>query len=138
VTTSRLDRGGDEQMRRMATTSAGIFADHRLSEQDLVDLLDALRARATSHPDNPGLIACWPAVPEHWMAVGCRELRRRGHPICSMSIGGWAPGKRRNGWAVAPVAQPSCKPSGRAGMPSAGPTTAEASTPAPPRVATVR
>jgi hypothetical protein len=100
VTTRRLDGGADGPMRRMATTRAGIFADHRLSEQDLVDLLDALRARATSHPDNPGLIACWPAVPEHQMAAGCRELLRRGHPIRSVSISGWAPGKRRNGWAV--------------------------------------
>lgn len=71
-----------------------------LSEQDLVDLLDGLHARATSHPDNPGLIACWPAVPEHRMAAGCRELLRRGHPIRSVSIAGWAPGKRRAGWAV--------------------------------------
>ena len=29
-----------------------------------------------------------------------RELLRRGHPIRSVSIAGWAPGKRRNGWAV--------------------------------------
>jgi hypothetical protein len=84
----------------MATARAGIFADHRLSEQDLVDLLEALRARATSHPDNPGLIACWPAVPEHRMASACRELLRRGHPIRSVSIVARAPGKRRNGWAV--------------------------------------
>jgi hypothetical protein len=70
------------------------------SEQELVDLLDALRARAASHPDNPGLIASWPAVPEYRMAAGCRELLRRGHPIRSVSIAGWAPGKRRNGWAV--------------------------------------
>ncbi len=80
--------------------SAGIFADARLSEQDLVDLLEALRVRATSHPDNPGLIACWPAVPEHQMASGCRELLRRGHPIRSVSIAGREPGKPRNGWAV--------------------------------------
>jgi hypothetical protein len=84
----------------MAGTRPGIFADYRFSEQDLVELLEALRARATSHPDNPGLIACWPAVPEHRMASGCRELLRRGHPIRSVSIAGWAPGKRRNGWAI--------------------------------------
>ena len=100
MTTPRLDRGVDERMRRTGTTSVGSFADHRLSEQDLVDLLDALRARAASHPDNPGLIACWPGVPEHRMASGCRELLRRGHAIRSVSIAGWAPGKLRNGWAV--------------------------------------
>jgi hypothetical protein len=82
------------------TTSADTVADDRFSEQDLVDLLDGLRARAMSHPDNPGLIACWPAVPEHRMAAGCRELVRRGHAIRPVSIAGWATGKRRNGWAV--------------------------------------
>jgi hypothetical protein len=100
MTMPRLDRGVDGRMRGSAATGAGIFADARFSEQDLVDLLGALRARATSHPDNPGLIACWPAVPEHRMAAGCRELLRRGHPIRSVSIAGWAPGKRRNGWAI--------------------------------------
>jgi hypothetical protein len=87
-------------MRAKATTNAGMFADARFSEQDLVDLLGALRARAASHPDNPGLIACWPAVPERQMAAGCRELLRRGHPIRSVSIAGWTPGRRRNGWAL--------------------------------------
>jgi hypothetical protein len=79
---------------------AGGYPDVRFSEQDLVDLLGALHARAASHPDNPGLIACWPAVPESMMAAGCRELLRRGHPVRSVSIAGWASEKRRDGWAV--------------------------------------
>ena len=81
-------------------TGGGVFADPRFSEQDLADLLAALHARAATHPDNPGLIACWPAVPERRMAAGCRELLRRGHPIRSVSIAGWAEGTRRAGWAV--------------------------------------
>ena len=84
----------------MSTPSVGVIAHPRFSEQDLADLLAALRGRATSHPDNPGLIACWPAVPEEWMAAGCRELLRRGHPIRSVSIAGSGPGRRRNGWAI--------------------------------------
>ena len=35
------------------------FSDHALTQ-----LLDALHARTTAHPENPGLIACWPAVRE--------------------------------------------------------------------------
>jgi hypothetical protein len=100
MTTPPVDPGVDGPMRVNATTNLGIFADARFTEQDLVDLLGALRARAASHPDNPGLIACWPAVPEHRMAAGCRELLRRGHPIRSVSIAGWAPGNQRAGWAV--------------------------------------
>ena len=91
VTIPRLDRGADEQVRRPGTTSAGILDDHRLSKPDLVDLPDAPRARAARHPDNPGLIACWPAVRARWDAErwvddggsvdtgAVRPSRHRGH-----------------------------------------------------------
>jgi hypothetical protein len=79
---------------------AGIFADPRFREQELADLLAALHLRATTHPDNPGLIACWPAVPEDRMPAACRELSRRGHAVHSASVAGCAPGSRHAGWAV--------------------------------------
>ena len=86
----------------MSPPSVGVVGHPRFSEQDLADLLAALRRRAVSHPDNPGLVACWPTVPEDRMAAGCRELLRRGHPIRSVSIAGWAAGRRRTGWAINP------------------------------------
>jgi hypothetical protein len=46
----------------------------RFSEQTLADLLNALRARAVSRPDNPGLVA--------------------------VTIAGWQGGKSRTGWAL--------------------------------------
>ena len=83
-----------------ATIQAESFADFRFSEQELEDLLGALRARAASHPDNPGLVACWPTVREHRMAGACGELLRRGHPVQRISIVGRASGKAREGWAL--------------------------------------
>jgi hypothetical protein len=77
-------------------SSAGAYADPRFSDQTLADLLRALRARAASRPDNPGLIACWPAVHEHQMPRACVELRRRGYLIESVAIAGRA----RSGWAL--------------------------------------
>jgi hypothetical protein len=88
---------------------AGSFADSRFSEQTLTDLLDALRARAASHPDNPGIIAVWPALREHRMAGACGELRRRGYPVEPVSIASWGSGKDRSGWALpatAPIGTP--------------------------------
>ena len=73
----------------------------RFSEQTLTDLVSALRARAISHPDNPGLIAFWPAVPEQRMAAACAELVRLGHPVQPVLIAGWQGGKSRSGWALA-------------------------------------
>lgn len=83
-----------------ATTTTDFVGNTRFSEQVLVDLLGALRTRATSHPDNPGLIACWPAVREHGMARACTELARLGHPVERVSIGGWDGTKSRDGWAL--------------------------------------
>jgi hypothetical protein len=72
----------------------------QFSEQTLADLLGALRARAISRPDNPGLIAFWPAVEERRMAAACAELVRRGYPVQRVSIAGWQGGKSRSGWAL--------------------------------------
>jgi hypothetical protein len=96
-----LRRGGrqcnDESQRNHESES---FADLRFREQALVDLLGALRARAASHPDNPGLIACWPAVPEHRMPGACSELARLGYRVRRVSIAGWEGGKAHDGWAL--------------------------------------
>ena len=83
-----------------ATPNVG--ADHRFSDEDLGGLLDALRARAESHPDNPGLVACWPAVPAGRMAAACGLLAARGHSVQSVSVAGWDPEKSRDGWTVGP------------------------------------
>jgi hypothetical protein len=66
----------------------------------LTDLLDALHARAASHPDNPGLVACWPAVPESRMASACGELVRLGYSVERVSVSGWDGTKTRDGWAL--------------------------------------
>lgn len=76
------------------------LADVRFSEQVLQDLLGALRARAASHPDNPGLVAAWPAVPEMRMASACAELVRLGYPVERVSVGAWDGAKTRDGYAL--------------------------------------
>jgi len=80
--------------------SASARPSLRFSEQTLADLLGALRARAVSHPRNPGLVACWPAVEERWMAAACAELVRLGYPVQRVSIAGWQGGKSRSGFAL--------------------------------------
>lgn len=80
--------------------SAPATASLRFSEQTLADLVSALRARALSRPDNPGLIAFWPAVEERQMAAACAELVRLGYPVQRVSIAGWQGGKSRSGWAL--------------------------------------
>ena len=87
-------------MSPIATTAANFFADFRFSEQTLTELLHALRTRAASHPDNPGLIACWPAVREHRMAAACAELRRRGHAVQPVAIVGRKPDETPSAWAL--------------------------------------
>jgi hypothetical protein len=72
----------------------------RFSEQTLTDLLHALRARAVSHPDNPGLVACWPGVKERRMPAACAELVRLGYPVQRVSIAGWEGSRSRSGWAL--------------------------------------
>ena len=79
---------------------AGPPADPWFRDQMLVDLLGALRARAASHPDNPGLIAHWPTVREHLMPRACSELTRLGYPVRRVSIAVPAGAKARDGWAL--------------------------------------
>jgi hypothetical protein len=66
------------------------------SEETLSELLRALRARTAGHPDNPGLVASWPAVPEARMDNACGELVARGHSLFRIAI----PGRARDGWAI--------------------------------------
>ena len=74
------------------------------------ELLRALRARTSGHPDNPGLIASWPRVREDRMASACAELFGRGHPVFGVSIPSTNPGATRDGWAVgATTEEPSCQ-----------------------------
>ena len=80
--------------------SASATPSLRFSEQTLADLLSALRSRAVSHPDNPGLIAFWPGVHEQRMAAACAELVRLGYPVQRVTIAGWEGGKSRSGWAL--------------------------------------
>jgi hypothetical protein len=70
------------------------------SEVTLTELLRALRARTSRHPDNPGLIASWPGVREDRMPAACAELLHRGHAVFRVSIPGAIPGRSREGWAV--------------------------------------
>jgi hypothetical protein len=65
-------------------------------EETLNELLRALHARTSGHPDNPGLVASWPGVRESQMNAACGELARRGHPVYRVSI----PGRARGGWSI--------------------------------------
>lgn len=69
------------------------------SDRTLADLLRALHARTTDHPDNPGLIASWPGVREDRMAAACAELHRRGHPVYRVAV----EGANREAWAIAAI-----------------------------------
>ncbi len=66
------------------------------SDATLAELLRALEARTTSHPDNPGLVASWPGVREPRMDAACSELVRLGHPLFRAAI----PGRSKDGWAI--------------------------------------
>jgi pimeloyl-ACP methyl ester carboxylesterase len=93
----------EEVGRRIVTiraTKVESFADFRFSEQTLAHLLQALRARTASRPDNPGLIACWPAVREHQMAAACTELRRRGYSVGPVTIAGRERSRTPDAWAL--------------------------------------
>jgi hypothetical protein len=71
------------------------------SDRTLTQLLIALHARTVAHPDNPGLIACWPVIREDRMAAACAELRRRGHPVFRVWVESAKAGEMRSSWAVA-------------------------------------
>ena len=86
------------------------FTRHEFSEATLTQLLRALRARTSHHPDNPGLIASWPGVREDRMAAACAELLGRGHPVFRVSIPSANPGRSREVWAVRATAEePACQ-----------------------------
>jgi hypothetical protein len=73
----------------------------RFTDEVLIGLLRALRARSASHPETPWLVAYWPGVQEEQMAAACGELIRRGHPITSIPLAGRRRGAARSAWAVA-------------------------------------
>ena len=76
------------------------------SEETLTELLRALHARTSRHPDNPGLVASWPGVREARMNAACEELSKRGHPIFRVSI----PGRAGSGWAIrSSTEEPACQ-----------------------------
>jgi hypothetical protein len=78
----------------------------RFSDEVLIRLLRALRARSASHPERPWLVACWPEVQEEQMAAACGELICRGHTITSVPLAGRRRGAARSGWAIAAVDPP--------------------------------
>jgi hypothetical protein len=66
---------------------------HEFSEAALAELLRALRVRSATRPENPGLVASFPAVREDRMAAACTELQRRGHAVQRVPNGrSWALG----------------------------------------------
>ncbi len=76
-------------------------AHPEFSDRTLTELLRALQARTTHHPDNPGLIASWPGVREDRMAAACAELLRRGHPVFRVYVEGAKEGLTRQAWSIA-------------------------------------
>jgi hypothetical protein len=66
------------------------------SKETLSELLRAMRAQSSGHPDNPRLVASWPAVPEARMDDACGELAARGHSLFRIAI----PGRVHDGWAI--------------------------------------
>jgi hypothetical protein len=79
----------------------------KFSDEELIRLLRALRARSASHPDAPWLVACWPGVPEEQMAAACGELIRRGHAVVRVPLSGRRRGAARSGWTVATDGRPA-------------------------------
>ena len=83
---------------------------YELSDTALTELLRALRARTSHHPDNPGLIASWPRVREDCMAVACAALLGREHPEFRVSNPCAEFGRTRAGWAIdARTEGPTCQ-----------------------------
>src|SRR3954462_8547600 len=74
-------REGVRKRGRMPPTATRDFSAAALDE-----LLDALRARTSTHPDNPGLIASWPGGREDRMAAACTVLINQGYPLFKVSI----------------------------------------------------
>jgi hypothetical protein len=84
---------------------------HREFSEAAAELLRALRARSASRPDDPGLVASWPAVREDRMAAACAELRRRGHPVQRVSKPSAKRSSTGDRWAVGVATEePACRP----------------------------
>ena len=85
---------------------------HReFSDAALAELLRALRARSASHPDDPGLVASWPAVRQERMPAACAELRRRGHAVRRVSNPSAGPSSTGESWVIGVATEePSCRP----------------------------
>jgi hypothetical protein len=87
-----------------------MFLHREFSEAALAELLRALRALSASHPDDPGLVASWPAVREDRMAAACAELQRRGHPLQRVSNPSASPRSTGDRWAVGVATEePTCR-----------------------------
>jgi hypothetical protein len=88
------------------------MSQHReFSEAALAELLRALRADWASRPDDPGLVASWPAVREDRMAAACVELQRRGHPVQRVSDPSASPSRTGDRWAFGVgTEEPACRP----------------------------
>ncbi len=92
-------RGTHDPVPRTRRAPGPSSASGEFSAETMGELLRALRARAADRPENPGLIASWPGVPESRMPAACAELRRQGHAVREVSIA--RPGARmRSGWAM--------------------------------------
>jgi hypothetical protein len=74
---------------------------HEFSDETLIALLRALRARSSSYPHSPALVAALPEVREDRMAAACSELRDRGHGVFRVSIPGDGSRSTRVGWSIA-------------------------------------
>jgi hypothetical protein len=73
---------------------------HEFSEETLAGLLQAMRARSETSPDNPGLIACWPNVREDRMATACAALVGQGYEVKQVVVPSTTGGKPRTAWAI--------------------------------------
>ena len=84
---------------------------HReFSEATLTDLLRALRARSASRPEDPGLVAAWPAVREDRMAAACAELQRLGHPVQRVTNLSAKRSSTSDAWALGVASEePACR-----------------------------
>jgi hypothetical protein len=86
----------DEHHTQGRTDGMSSTTHSEFSEKTLTELLRALRARTSGHPENPGLVASWPGVRESRMDAACAELAERGHPVFRTAIAG----RSRDGWAI--------------------------------------
>src|SRR4051794_19919520 len=94
------------------------MASCEFSEATLDELLRALHARTSTHPDNPGLIASWPGVREDRMSAACTLLINQGYPLFKAPIPTAIPGTTREGWALRAATDEPATTAGALGPPS--------------------